>query len=86
MQSVQSLCKLLSTIEPLMISETVLNLKQTTQLLLHATCDERLSDISSPTVDSKVCYKVNKLLKWFAYSPLSDQSVRFIWLGYSLEF
>ena len=55
LHSVQLLCKLLSTIEPLTVSEVVQNLKQTTLLLLHATRDQRSSDMFSPTIDDEVC-------------------------------
>ena len=55
LHSVQLLCKLLSTIEPLTISEVVQDLKQTTLLLLHATRDQRSSDVFSPTIDDEVC-------------------------------
>ena len=65
--SVQLLCTLLSTIEPLTISEAVHDLKQTTLLLLHATRDERLSDVFSPTIDAEVCCNINNLLNWFAH-------------------
>ena len=42
--SVQSLYQLLSTIEPLMISELMHNLKQTTLMLLNTTLDEKSPD------------------------------------------
>lgn len=58
--SVQLLCQLLSTIEPLGVNEAVHDLKQTTLLMLHATRDERSSDIFSPTIDAEVCLLHNK--------------------------
>lgn len=57
--SVQFLCQLLSTIEPLAISEAIEGLKQTTLLLLNVTRDERPSDIFSPNVDAEVRLLVN---------------------------
>ena len=58
--SLQSLYELLSTIEPLLISEIMQNLKQTTLLLFNATHDE---DVPDTTVDAelKVC-NVNYLV------------------------
>ena len=52
--SVQFLCQLMSTIEPLAISEAIDGLKQTTLLLLNVTRDEKSLDIFSPTVDAEV--------------------------------
>ena len=54
--SVQFLCQLLSTIEPLAISEAIDGLKQTTLLLLNVTRDEKSP---SPAIDPEVCLLVN---------------------------
>ena len=56
--SIQLLCQLLSTIEPITINEVVGSLKQNTLLLLNATRDQRLSGCLSPPVDAEVCFVI----------------------------
>ena len=60
--SVQFLCQLLSTIEPLAIIEAVNDLKRTTLLLMNTTRDSRWSEIFSPSLDMEVCHSFIVLL------------------------
>ena len=58
--SVQLLCQLLSTIEPLTVSEAMHDLQQITLLLFNATRDSRSSDIFSPPMDAiEVCAHIS---------------------------
>jgi len=65
--SVQLLCQLLSTIEPLAISEVIQDLKQTTLLLLNVTQDDKYDNFLLP-VDSEVCYLPSPIS--YSYNPI----------------